>query len=86
MEHDSLTNLAPINLSKPFIKIVRIKINIDVGSLIVEFDGGIVKFKIFSAMSSLASDPSLCVVDDFDFKVRKIMSYRMMINFTFNWN
>ena len=56
MQKDSLANLNPIILGKPFLKIVRTKVVVNADTLIMEFDGDIVNFEILDALSSLAFD------------------------------
>ncbi|XP_073061693.1 uncharacterized protein [Primulina eburnea] len=50
MEEDSAAISAPILLGRPFMKTARTKIDVEEGTLSVEFDGEIVKFSIFDAM------------------------------------
>ena len=51
MEDNASPNPAPILLGRPFLKIARTKIDLHNGTLTIEFDGEIVKFNIFEAMS-----------------------------------
>ncbi|KAL0435064.1 UNVERIFIED_CONTAM: hypothetical protein Sradi_0214300 [Sesamum radiatum] len=50
MGTEGLNNPASILLGRPFMKTAKTKIDVDEGTLSVEFDGKIVKFKIFEAM------------------------------------
>ncbi|XP_048229538.1 uncharacterized protein LOC125370012 [Ricinus communis] len=50
MDGNSSSKSASILLGRPFMKTTKTKINVDEGTLFVEFDGQIVKFNIFDAM------------------------------------
>ena len=41
----------PILLDRPFLKTVRIKIDVHEGTLTMEFDGEMIKFNVFDAMT-----------------------------------
>ena len=53
MEDESSSNPIPIMLGQLFLKIARTKINIHDGTLIIEFNGRVIHFKIFEAMRYL---------------------------------
>ena len=44
------SNPTPILLGRPFLKIARTKIDVHDGTLIMEFNGEIIRFNIFEAM------------------------------------
>jgi len=56
----------PILLCGPFLKTSRIKIDVHVGALTMEFDGEIIKFNIFDAMRFPADVNYLCALDVID--------------------
>ncbi|XP_073033722.1 uncharacterized protein [Primulina eburnea] len=66
MEEDSTTISAPILLGRPFMKTARTKIDVEEGTLSVEFDGEIVKFSIFDAMKYPNENHSICSIDIVD--------------------
>ena len=49
----------------------RKKINVDVGTLIMKYDGDIVHFDILDAKNSSTFDCSLCAIGAFDFIVQQ---------------
>ena len=50
----------PILVGRPFLKTSRIKIDVHVGTLTMQFDGEIIKFNIFDAMRFVADVNYLC--------------------------
>ncbi|XP_073025210.1 uncharacterized protein [Primulina eburnea] len=66
MEEDSTAISAPIILGRPFMKTARTKIDVEEGTLSVEFDGEIVKFSIFDAMKYPNENHSICSIDIVD--------------------
>ncbi|XP_075507417.1 uncharacterized protein LOC142544242 [Primulina tabacum] len=66
MEEDSAAISAPILLGRPFMKTARTKIDVEEGTLPVEFDGEIVKFSIFDAMKYPNENHSICSIDIVD--------------------
>ena len=47
MKDDASLNLIPILLGRPFLKTSKTKIDVDKGTLTIEFDGELTKFDIF---------------------------------------
>ncbi|XP_073125943.1 uncharacterized protein [Henckelia pumila] len=72
MEEDSMSNSPPILLGRPFMKTARTKIDVDDGTLSVEFDGEIVKFNIFDAMKYPSENHSICSIDFVDSIVQEV--------------
>ncbi|XP_073121145.1 uncharacterized protein [Henckelia pumila] len=72
MEDDSMSNSPPILLGRPFMKTARTKIDVDDGTLSVEFDGEIVKFNIFDAMKYPSENHSICSIDVVDSIVQEV--------------
>ncbi|KAJ9188714.1 hypothetical protein P3X46_000083 [Hevea brasiliensis] len=68
MEDDSAlpSNSALILFGRPFLKTVKTKINVDEGTLTMEFDGETVKFNIFDAMKYPADNHSVFSIDVVD--------------------
>ena len=60
--HGPLTNFVPIILGRPFMKAIRTKIDVDVTTLTMEFDGDIVHFDVLDAENSFTLDYSLCAI------------------------
>ncbi|CAN6695643.1 unnamed protein product [Malus baccata var. baccata] len=50
MEHDPMPTALPLILGRPFLRTTRTKIDVYDGTLTMEIDGEIVKFRIFDAM------------------------------------
>ncbi|XP_070664517.1 uncharacterized protein [Malus domestica] len=50
MEHDPMPTALPLILGRPFLRTARTKIDVYDGTLTMEIDGEIVKFRIFDAM------------------------------------
>ena len=50
MEDEDAANPTPLLLGRPFMKTARAKIDVFNGTLIMEFDGEVVRFNIFEAM------------------------------------
>ncbi|XP_073138896.1 uncharacterized protein [Henckelia pumila] len=72
MEEDSMSNSPPILLGRPFMKTATTKIDVDDGTLSVEFDGEIVKFNIFDAMKYPSENHSICSIDVVDSIVQEV--------------
>ncbi|XP_073152066.1 uncharacterized protein [Henckelia pumila] len=72
MEENSMSNSPLILLGRPFMKTTRTKIDVDDGTLSVEFDGEIVKFNIFDAMKYPSENHSICSIDVVDSIVREV--------------
>ncbi|XP_075486393.1 uncharacterized protein LOC142526005 [Primulina tabacum] len=66
MEEDSTAISATILLGRSFMKTARTKIDVEEGTLSVEFDGEIVKFSIFDAMKYPNENHSICSIDIVD--------------------
>ncbi|XP_073025143.1 uncharacterized protein [Primulina eburnea] len=66
MEEDSTAISTPILLGRPFMKTVRTKIDVEEGTLSIEFDKEIVKFSIFDAMKYPNENHSICSIDIVD--------------------
>ena len=56
-------NTAPIILGSPFLKTTRMKIDVHVGTLSMEFGDGIVKFSLMDAMKCPMVDHSVFYID-----------------------
>ncbi|XP_012480905.1 uncharacterized protein LOC105795795 [Gossypium raimondii] len=66
MEDDNSTNSSDIFLGRPFLSTASAKIDVQSGTLTMEFDGEIVKFNIYEAMShpnSLSNISSIDIID-----------------------
>ena len=70
MDGNSSSKSASILLGRPFMKTAKTKIDVDEGTLSVEFDGEIVKFNIFDAMKYPNDVHSLYQIDVIDSVVR----------------
>ncbi|XP_075475656.1 uncharacterized protein LOC142508733 [Primulina tabacum] len=66
MEEDTTAISAPILWGRPFMKTTRTKIDVEEGTLSVEFDGEIPKFSIFDAMKYPNENHSICSIDIVD--------------------
>ncbi|KAJ9183359.1 hypothetical protein P3X46_007223 [Hevea brasiliensis] len=66
-----------ILFGRPFLKTAKTKINVDDGTLTVEFDGETVKFNIFDAMKYPADDHSIFSIDVVDTIVQDIFDLSM---------
>ncbi|XP_016731905.1 uncharacterized protein [Gossypium hirsutum] len=87
MEDDNSTNSSDILLGKPFLSTANAKSDVQMGTLTIEFDGKIVKFNVYEAMShpnSLSNISSInsidCLTQNFseyyDFDELEIVLYR----------
>ncbi|XP_040956132.1 uncharacterized protein [Gossypium hirsutum] len=66
MEDDNSTNSSDILLGKPFLSTASAKIDVQSGTLTMEFDGEIVKFNVYEAMghpNSLSNISSIDIID-----------------------
>ena len=61
MEHDK--HAAPILLGRPFMKTAKTKIDVDIGSLTMEFDGSKVEFNIYDSMKIPPEDHFCFAID-----------------------
>ena len=61
MEHDK--HSAPILLGRPFMKTAKTKIDVDTGSLTIEFDGSKVEFDNYDSMKFPPEDHSCFAID-----------------------
>ncbi|XP_050156648.1 uncharacterized protein LOC126630561 isoform X2 [Malus sylvestris] len=70
MEHDPMPTALPLILGRPFLRTARTKIDVYDGTLTMEIDGEIVKFRIFDAMRYLNDFESCFSIDAFDYFVQ----------------
>ncbi|XP_068329671.1 uncharacterized protein [Pyrus communis] len=70
MEHDPMPTAFPLILGRPFLRTVRMKIDVYDGTLTMEIDGESVKFKIFSAIRYPSDFESCLSIDVFDYFVQ----------------
>ncbi|KAJ9185684.1 hypothetical protein P3X46_005284 [Hevea brasiliensis] len=68
---------ALILFGRPFLKTTKIKIDVNDGTLTMEFDGETVKFNIFDAMKYLADDHSVFSIDVVDTIVQDVFELSM---------
>jgi len=61
--HGYCMSRCPHIACRPFLKTSRIKINVHIGTLTMEFDGEIIKFNIFDAMRFPTDVNYLCALD-----------------------
>ncbi|KAJ9175108.1 hypothetical protein P3X46_013690 [Hevea brasiliensis] len=76
---DSIPTLksALIFFGRPFLKTAKTKIDVDDGTLTMEFDGDTVKFNIFDAMKYPADDHSVFSIDVVDTFVQDVFELSM---------
>ena len=67
MDYD--VSVAPILLGRPFLKTAKTKIDVDSGSLTMEFDGEVVDFNIYDTKESLTTT-SICAISVVNEKVQ----------------
>ncbi|KAJ9189287.1 hypothetical protein P3X46_000597 [Hevea brasiliensis] len=79
MEDDSAlsSNLALILFGRPFLKTSKTKIDMDDGTLTMEFDGETVKFNIFDSMKYPADNHSIFSIDVVDTFVQDVFELSM---------
>ncbi|CAN6580777.1 unnamed protein product [Malus baccata var. baccata] len=70
MEHDPMPTALPLILGRPFLRTVRTKIDVYDGTLTMEIDGEMVKFRIFNAMRYPSELESCLSIDVFDYFVQ----------------
>ncbi|CAN6546992.1 unnamed protein product [Malus baccata var. baccata] len=70
MEHDPMPAALPLILGRPFLRTARTKIDVYDGTLTMEIDGEIVKFRIFNAMRYPSDFESCFSIDMFDYFVQ----------------
>ncbi|CAN6545159.1 unnamed protein product [Malus baccata var. baccata] len=70
MEHDPMPTALPLILGRPFLRTARTKIDVYDGTLTMEIDGEIVKFRIFDAMRYPNDFESCFSIDAFDYVVQ----------------
>ncbi|KAJ9177106.1 hypothetical protein P3X46_012358 [Hevea brasiliensis] len=68
---------ALILFGKPFLKTAKTKIDVDDGTLTMEFDGETVKFNIFDAITHLTDDHSVFSIDVVDTFVQDVFELSM---------
>ncbi|KAL0428394.1 UNVERIFIED_CONTAM: hypothetical protein Slati_3014200 [Sesamum latifolium] len=78
METEGLNNPASILLGRPFMKTAKTKIDVDEGTLSVEFDGKIVKFKISEAMKYPKELQALYQIDVVDSVVHDVLEEELV--------
>ncbi|XP_048232888.1 uncharacterized protein LOC125370638 [Ricinus communis] len=74
MDGNSSSKSASILLGRPFMKTAKTKINVNEGTLSVEFDREIVKFNIFDAIKYPNDVHSLCHIDVIDPIVQEVFA------------
>ncbi|KAL4368664.1 hypothetical protein GQ457_05G022790 [Hibiscus cannabinus] len=74
MEGNSSSKTPSILLGRPFMKTSKTKIDVDDGTLSVEFGGEIAKFNIFDAMKYPNDTQSLCQIDVIDSIVQDVFA------------
>ncbi|KAM1962416.1 hypothetical protein ACFX16_022701 [Malus domestica] len=70
MEHDPMPTALPLILGRPFLRTARTKIDVYDGTLTMEIDGEIVKFRIFDAMRYPNDFESCFSIDAFNYFVQ----------------
>ncbi|CAN6681923.1 unnamed protein product [Malus baccata var. baccata] len=70
MEHDPMPTALPLILGRPFLRTARTKIDVYDGTLTMEIDEEIVKFRIFDAMKYPNDFESCFSIDAFDYVVQ----------------
>ncbi|KAK9143489.1 hypothetical protein Syun_012889 [Stephania yunnanensis] len=60
MKEESFPNASSVLLGRPFLKTAKTKIDVDDGSLTMEFDGEVIKFNIYDAMRYPSDVSSWC--------------------------
>ncbi|KAJ9169980.1 hypothetical protein P3X46_018117 [Hevea brasiliensis] len=68
---------ALILFRRPFLQIAKTKIDVDDGTLTMEFDGETVKFNIFDAMKYPTDDHSIFSIDVIDIIVQDVFELSM---------
>ncbi|XP_043807659.1 uncharacterized protein LOC122722072 [Manihot esculenta] len=63
MEEDSSSNSTDLLLGRPFLSTARMKIDMQEGTLTMEFDGEEVKFNVYDVMKYSDDNFSLCSID-----------------------
>ncbi|XP_070669151.1 uncharacterized protein [Malus domestica] len=70
MEHDPMPTALPLILGRPFLRTAHTKIDVYDGTLTMEIDGEIVKFRIFNVMRYPSELKSCLSLDVFDYFVQ----------------
>ena len=70
MEHDPMPTALPLILGRPFLRTARTKIDVYDGTLTMEIDGEVIKFRIFDAMRYPNDFESCSSIDAFDYFVQ----------------
>ncbi|KAL0423240.1 UNVERIFIED_CONTAM: hypothetical protein Sradi_0858800 [Sesamum radiatum] len=74
MREDNSPNSTSILLGRPFLKTARMKIEVHIGTLSMEFDGKIIKFNIYDSMRYPSDIPTTLLVDIVDPFVQALSS------------
>ncbi|XP_012453231.1 uncharacterized protein LOC105775248 [Gossypium raimondii] len=75
MEDDNSTNSSDIMLGRPFLSTASAKIDVQSGTLTMEFDGEIVKFNVYEAMSHPNSLSNISSIDSIDCLTQNYSKY-----------
>ncbi|XP_012435419.1 uncharacterized protein LOC105762044 [Gossypium raimondii] len=75
MEDDNSTNSSDILLTRPFLSIANAKIDVQSGTLTMEFDGEIVKFNVYEVMSHPNSLSNISSIDSIDYLTQNYSEY-----------
>ncbi|XP_040955935.1 uncharacterized protein [Gossypium hirsutum] len=75
MEDDNSTNSSDILLGRPFLSTASAKIDVQSGTLTMEFDGEIVKFNVYEAMSHPNSLSNISSIDSIDCLTQNYSEY-----------
>ncbi|XP_016673078.1 uncharacterized protein [Gossypium hirsutum] len=75
MEDDNTTNSSDILLGRPFLSTASAKIDVQSGTLTMEFDGDIVKFNVYEAMSHPNSLSNISSIDSIDCLTQNYSEY-----------
>ena len=73
MEKESPTNLSPLILGKPFLKIVITKIDVYEGTLSMEIRDNVVRFNILNSLQHSNEDHSIFKMELLEFLVQEAM-------------
>ena len=63
MEDNASSTPSPLLLERPFLKTSKIKIDVDKGTLTIEFDGETTKFNIFEEIKNPIKDQALSSIN-----------------------
>ena len=80
MEEESQTNEAPLIFGKPFLKIVKTKIDVYKGNFSIEFGDDVVKFNIINTIEHLEEWHSIFKLEILDILVKDNFSHMFQQN------